>query len=242
MMRITQRIADRNRDCYGKDPVTIVCLGDSVTHGCFEVFLNRFGQVDTVCEGVSGYPMLLQKALLRLFPFSAVNVINAGISGDGTTGALKRFDRDVAPFRPDLVTVNLGLNDCCAQDPEASLANYMENLRTLFQKIDALGAEAMLVTPNMMCAYVDPALTDEPLRQVAETVATRQTGGVLTNFVDAAREIARQAGAAVADTYADWQAMERSGVDTTALLSNHINHPTRDMHPLFVHRILEQLL
>ena len=51
-----------------------------------------------------------------------------------------------------------------------------------------------------------------------------------------------QSGAAVADAYADWQAMERSGVDTTALLANHINHPARDMHPLFVHRILEQLL
>ena len=36
--------------------------------------------------------------------------------------------------------------------------------------------------------------------------------------------------------------MERSGVDTTALLANHINHPARDMHALFVHRILEQLL
>ena len=73
-------------------------------------------------------------------------------------------------------------------------------------------------------------------------VAGRQTGGVLTSFVDAAREIARESGAAVADTYADWQAMERSGVDTTALLANHINHPARDMHALFVHRILEQLL
>ena len=138
--------------------------------------------------------------------------------------------------------MNLGLNDCCAADPEASLANYMNNLRSIFRKIDELGAESMLVTPNMMCAYVDPALEAEPLKKVAEMVAGRQTGGVLTNFVDAAREIARESGAAVADAYADWQAMERSGVDTTALLANHINHPARDMHPLFVHRILEQLL
>ena len=171
MMRITQRIAERNKDYYGKKPVTIVCLGDSVTHGCFDVFVNRFGQVDTVCDTPAGYPMLLQKALLRLFPFSAVNVINASISGDSTTGALKRFDRDVAPFHPDLVTVNLGLNDCCAADPEASLANYMNNLRAIFRKIDELGAESMLVTPNMMCAYVDPSLEAEPLKKVAEMVA-----------------------------------------------------------------------
>ena len=203
MMRITQRIAERNKDYYDKKPVTIVCLGDSVTHGCFDVFVNRFGQVDTVCDTPAGYPMLLQKALLRLFPFSAVNVINAGISGDSTTGALKRFDRDVAPFHPDLVTVNLGLNDCCAADPEAALANYMSNLRAIFRKIDELGAESMLVTPNMMCAYVDPSLEAEPLKKVAEMVAGRQTGGVLTNFVDAAREIARESGAAVADMLDD---------------------------------------
>ena len=44
MMRITQRIAERNRDYYDKKPVTIVCLGDSVTHGCFDVFVNRSGR------------------------------------------------------------------------------------------------------------------------------------------------------------------------------------------------------
>ena len=77
----------------------------------------------------------------------------------------------------------------------------------------------------------------EALKQLAE-----KYGIPVPERAKSAREIAREYGAAVADTYADWQAMERSGVDTTALLANHINHPARDMHALFVHRILEQLL
>ena len=63
MMRITQRIAERNKDYYGKKPVTIVCLGDSVTHGCFEVFINRFGGIDTVYKPEQGYTARLQRRL-----------------------------------------------------------------------------------------------------------------------------------------------------------------------------------
>ena len=185
---------------------------------------------------------MLQDELLGLYPASAVSVINSGISGDSTTGALKRFDRDVAVYNPDLVTVNLGLNDSMAADAEASLETYRANMSEIFRRIKALGAEAMLVTPNMMCSYVDPSLPEGLLRNIAAEAAKRQTGGVLTAFVDSAREIAREAGIPIADAYAHWQALEHAGVDTTALLSNHINHPTRKMHDVFARKIIEQLL
>lgn len=39
-MRILERIAERNEDPGGQPPVLIAFLGDSVTHGCFELRLN----------------------------------------------------------------------------------------------------------------------------------------------------------------------------------------------------------
>lgn len=242
MMKVTNLIAARSADAFANRPARIVCLGDSVTHGCFEVYMNRHGNIDTVYRSDAGYVRMLQDYLFRLFPASAVTVINSGISGDGTVGALKRFDRDVAAFSPDLVTVNLGLNDCMGADIDASLTAYRANMAEIFARIHALGAEAMLVTPNMMCSYVDPALPDGILKDIAAEAARRQEGGVLTAFVDAARETAREKGIPVADAYADWQAMARAGVDTTALLANRINHPDSDMHRLFLNRIIEQLL
>ena len=243
MMKVTSLIAARNADAFGNRPARIVCLGDSVTHGCFEIFMNRNNNVDTVYDTPSGYVRRLNDKLLTLYPRSGLSIINSGISGDSTTGALKRFDRDVAVYQPDLVTVNLGLNDCGGSpDPEAGLAQYRANMTELFARIRAIGAEAMLVTPNMMCSYVDPSLKDDILRKIAEVCADRQTSGTLTAYVDAAREIARESGIPIADAYADWQALDRAGVDTTALLANRINHPAREMHEIFANRIVEQLL
>lgn len=241
-MKVTQLISARNTDANGNRSPRIVCLGDSVTHGCFEVYIDKNGRVETVYDTPSGYVRKLNDKLLALYPASAVSIINSGISGDSSTGALNRFDRDVAVYQPDLVTVCLGLNDSMTPDTEAGLARYRANMTAIFARIRELGAEAILVTPNMMCSYVDPALKEEPLRNIAGAVVKCQTGGVLTAYVDAAREVAREAGVPIADAYAEWQAMERAGIDTTALLSNHINHPTREMHDIFVKKILEQLL
>ena len=240
-MRIAKILSSRNENAFGNPPARIVCLGDSVTHGCFEVYINRFGKVDTVYDSTKSYVRLLQDQLLCLYPASAVSVINSGISGDGTTGALERFARDVAPYSPDLVTVNLGLNDCMAEDTETALRRYKSNMKELFYRIRSLGAEAILVTPNMMCTYVDPVLPEGVLRDIAAEAARRQNDGTLDRFVNAARQIAEENLVSVADTYAVWQAYAKAGVDTTALLANRINHPAAALHDLFVQKILANI-
>jgi len=69
---------------------TLVCFGDSLTEGAI---------------GVSYVELLRQ----RLPP--AVRVINAGINGDTTINLLRRVERDVVPYRPDLIVLLVGLND-----------------------------------------------------------------------------------------------------------------------------------
>lgn len=46
-----------------------------------------------------------------LYPEVPVNIVNAGISGDCAEGGLKRLERDVLSYNPDLIVVCYGLNE-----------------------------------------------------------------------------------------------------------------------------------
>jgi len=99
----------------------------------------------------------------------------------------------------------------------------------------------MLVTPNMMCEYVDNSLSDKFLREIAAKAAERQTGGIPTRFVDCAKEIAGEKDIAIADAYSVWMAYKYGGVDTTAMLANGINHPKPEFHEIFARKIMDAL-
>lgn len=240
-MRITDKLADRNANPFGAEPATIVCLGDSVTHGCFDSRLDRHGRVDTEYIASLSYARRLENQLYKLYPVAAANVINSGIGGDSATGALKRFDRDVARYSPDVVVVNFALNDCMDHSAEA-LQRYIASMKTLFDRIAGIGAEGILLTPNMMCTYVDSSLKEDILRNIATSAAEHQNGGAVDRFVDAARETAQSMGVPIADAYASWQKYMQNGVDTTQLLANHINHPLPDMHDVFANRVIDVIM
>jgi acyl-CoA thioesterase-1 len=240
-MRITEKISERNVDPFGAAPATIVCLGDSVTHGCFDSRLDQHGRVDTEYIASLSYVRKLQNQLYQLYPVAATNVINAGIGGDNATNALKRFDRDVARYTPDAVVINFALNDCMDSAADA-LDRYVASMKALFQKTAEIGAECILLTPNMLCKYVDSSLTEEVLRGIAAAAAERQNAGLPDRFVDSAREAACLMGVPIADAYASWQSYTQHGVDTTQLLANHINHPLPDMHDVFANRIMDVMM
>jgi lysophospholipase L1-like esterase len=122
----------------GKEPITVVCLGDSVTGVYYHT------------GGLRAYPEMLQIALGRLYPQSPPTVVNAGISGNTTQNGLDRLDRDVLGRKPQLVTISFGLNDMVRIAPEKFRANLVE----LVRRCRAGGSEVLLCTPN---AVVDTA-------------------------------------------------------------------------------------
>ena len=240
MMKTLEKIAARNKDAWNQPVVSVACLGDSVTHGCFEVFMNRFGQIDTRYRPDRGYAAQLRRRLDALYPAAAVSVLNAGVSGGNAGHGLARLERDVLSHRPDLVIVNFALNDSCGGLEK--LEDYRRAMAAIFDGVLASGAECMLLTPNRMCAYVAPSVKDAALVRAAEDCSKVQNSGVLDAYVDAARALARERKIPVADAYAEWNRLEAAGVDTTALLANDINHPTEDMHGVFVEKIMDALL
>lgn len=117
---------------FGEKPVTIVCLGDSVTG----VYYHTGGK--------RAYPEMLEIAIKQAIPKANVTVINAGISGHTTQNGLERLERDVLSKKPDLVTVSFGLNDM-TRIPEDL---FRKNLETIVARCREIKADVVLCTPN----------------------------------------------------------------------------------------------
>lgn len=242
-MKLLKQISDRSNNPFAAPPVTIACMGDSVTHGCFEVFTDARGNLTTRYAPRESYVQGLQDFFNDVFPIAAINVVNCGISGDSARSGLKRFERDVACYHPNLVIVNYGLNDCMSPEAgEKGATAYGVDMRNLFDKIAATGAEAMLLTPNMMGTYIDPSIDEPGVLELATLAVQRQVDGTFARYVDRARAMAIEMGIPIADTYAVWHSLAQNGADTTRLLSNRINHPNPMMHSIFVNKIIEMLL
>lgn len=241
-MKIMERLAARARDAGANRPVLIACLGDSVTHGCFELEAISAQLIAPTCRPWEGFPMKLQRKLTELYPLAAPTVLNAGVGGDNVAQMAARLERDVLSFRPDLVILEAGLNDCGGSGSMEDVPGFGERIGAVMDRILASGAELILLTPNAMCARLhEQAPDDENWRKFYLGVVERQTGGVMTAFVDEARHQAERRSVPVADAYARWERMRSQGVDTTALLANRVNHPRPELHDLFVEEILRTM-
>lgn len=240
-MKIMQKIAAKASNLREVPIPTIAFLGDSVTQGCFEIYQKNDGSIETVFDPSCAYHAYLAQKLHTLCPSAPVNIINAGISGDSAPGGAQRLERDVLCHHPDLTVVSYGLNDSSLG--LSGVDRYTEALGDIFCRLKEAGSEVIFMTQNMMNTTISPFLPKEPVfRECAEGAAKTQNEGILKAYYEAAKETALRCGARVCDVYALWEQMASYGIDTTALLSNHINHPTREMNHLFADSLLRVML
>lgn len=240
-MNILKKIEAKSKDLFGQPAVTLAFLGDSVTQGCFEVFCTADNEIDTIFDSHNAYHAKLHQKLSSAYPNVPFHIINAGISGGTAANGATRLERDVLRHSPDLCVICFGLNDSCNADPEA-LTCYRNSLDSIFTRLQQAGVEVIFMTPNMMCNKVYPHFEDPLIKQVATSVQKVQTDGRLEEFLNAAKEVAQSHNIPVCDCYLQWKALEAEGVETDTLLSNHINHPTREMHQLFADSLFQIIL
>ncbi len=235
-MKIIEKISAKNNDIYNANPVTIAFLGDSVTQGCFEVYFQLNGQIQTIFDADNAFSTNVKKILNHLYPLAQINVINSGLSGDNACNGNKRFQRDIATYSPDLVVVCFGLNDCSRG--QEGLADYANALREIFQKTKNIGAECICLTPNMMNDRVSPHISDERIVEMAKSFKN----DILDEYVATMKKVATEQNVVICDVHQWWKTMQASGVDITELLSNKLNHPTREMNWLTATKIVETML
>ena len=225
-MRVREKIKMDRLGLEKNGPVTIVAFGDSVTHGAFAP-----GEIDYD----SVYHRRLARKLSAIRNYVPINVINAGIGGITAKGSLQRMESQVFSHSPDLVIVAFGLNDV-----NGPLEDYIASLKTVFSACIDRDIECIFLTPNMLNTYVAEDTAEQHIAYAAKT-AEYQNGGRMDKYMDAARMLARDMGVRIADCYAKWKELSKTE-DTTMLLINRINHPTREMHELFADTLLEIIM
>lgn len=114
-----------------KDGDTVVFYGDSIT-------AQRF------------YTRYVEDFVLTRYPGLHVRFVNAAVPGDTATGGYaglmaERVQRDVAPFRPTMITVMLGMNDGGWGQPTPQIdADFQKNYRTLLDALHKAAPDAAL--------------------------------------------------------------------------------------------------
>jgi acyl-CoA thioesterase-1 len=117
-------------------PRVIVALGDSLTAG--------YGVAPD-----ETYPARLQERLTRDgYPY---RVVNAGVSGDTTAGALRRVDWTLRA-RPEIVIVALGANDGLRGQ---SVKALRDNLTAIVKRLEAGGARVLIAGMRLPPNYGD---------------------------------------------------------------------------------------
>ena len=142
---------------------TLVCLGDSIT------------AKEKDSDGILKLTPRLQQNL------SNWNIINSGIGGENTRGALNRLRTDVLNYRPDLVTVLLGTADA-SENKGISIREYEDNLTSIIEQI----------TPQKTLLITSPPIDEARLaaRKKAFPQANFVTMETLEKYVQVATQVA----------------------------------------------------
>ncbi len=136
--------------------VTLVYMGDSVTVG---------QHIDPDVRWTS----LLDRRLGEEFG-EAVASHNKGMSGETTRMGLERFPRDVQAFRPEVMTLQFGLNDCnCWQTdeghPRVSAPAFVANLHEMIARARLFGSDAVILSTNHCTLRRAPMASGESLEE-----------------------------------------------------------------------------
>ena len=161
--------------------VTIVFMGDSITAGQY---------VDPELRWTS----LVGNALVVDYLSTPVNfhILNRGVSGETTRQGLERFPADLQQYRPDIVTLQFGLNDCnCwvsdAGLPRVSEPAYRANLIEMIERARRFGAARIILSTN------HPTLRHKVLLS-GDSLETRRR-----RYNDQVREVAALTGVELCD-------------------------------------------
>jgi len=153
----------------------IVIVGDSITEA---------GKYP------GGYVWLLQRYLRDLYPDRKIAIVNAGISGNKATDMQARFQKDAIDQKPDLVMINVGVNDVWHAFfdfqnlqfyPQGNLptgvpqAEYREKIIQMVLAAKAAGIRVVLLSPT-------------PIGEILDGPENRR----LQEYIAAMREIALQ--------------------------------------------------
>lgn len=209
----------------GMPQITIVFMGDSITEGQYVHHSLRWTELVTAHLRRK---FLADRNDLHVF-------FNRGVSGETTRQALERFPRDVQNVRPDIMTLQFGLNDCNCWDsdmglPRVSELAYRANLTEMIHRARHFGAR------HIICSTNHPTLRHKTLA-CGESLEIRRE-----RYNDIVREVAASTGVTLCDID---EAFKRraagEGLPALLLPEPDVLHLSPAGHRLYSEIILEHL-
>ncbi len=188
-------------------PINWVFAGDSITHGAF----HTFGQRD--------YTEHFTERLRYEIGRRLDCVIKTGISGWKITEIQKHLQRVVLDFKPQVVSINIGMNDAKLGTSAENVKRFEVEYRDVLDKINAaLGKPALILhTPQPIYEDGTPRIQTLPL---------------LTPIV---RTLAAEYGAVLVDHDKEWRK------NTIHYWLNDALHPNYHGHRKMAHTLLKEL-
>ncbi len=190
----------------GNRTLTVACHGHSVPAGYFKT-----PEVRTF----DSYPHLLHVRLKQQFPCAVFNVLVTAVGGENSATGAARFQRDVLSLRPDLVTIDYGLND-----RRIGLDKACEAWEEMIESALGESIKTILLTPtlDLDSPFASP---EDPLYQHAAQI----------------RALAAKYRVGLVDSLAAFSNAILDGCAPGSLMSQP-NHPNRAGHELVVVELL----
>jgi acyl-CoA thioesterase I len=203
---LNDTVAVLKKEWPGNRTVNIVSHGHSVPAGYF---------VTPAVDTFNAYPHLLHRGLKQAFPYAVINVIVTAIGGEQSESGAQRFDRDVLGHRPDVVTIDYGLND-----RGIGLERAKKAWVAMIEKAKMAGVKVILMTPtaDLSSNLDDP---NDPLNQHAAQI----------------RALAAQYHVGLVDSLMLFKRYVASGGRLQDIMSQ-VNHPNRKGHDLVAEALL----
>ena len=191
--------------------VTCVCHGHSVPAGYFATpYVDSF----------SAYPHQLHRMLKERFPYAVLNVIVTAIGGEDSEAGSKRFRRDVLSHRPDVITIDYGLND-----RRIGLEKAKESWKRMIHEALEQSSKVILVTPSWDTSFFSKNDDWNQLEQMAEQIT----------------RLAEEFHVGLADSFSAFRRNVVRDADLVKYLS-HGNHPSKAGHQLIAEEIASYFL
>ncbi|SFR53689.1 Lysophospholipase L1 [Microbacterium azadirachtae] len=181
-------------------PLTWVLTGDSITHGTVHT------------QGARTYAEHLHEIIRGELGRVHDAVLDTAISGWRITQILDDFDRRVATWRPQVVTLMIGTNDCVedGDSPAVQPAEFAASLTDFVHRVRALDAIPVLLT------------------QPAVDVPNAPERSRIAQFAQAVRDVAAAEQTVLVDIFARFADLGNGGVPWG--LMNDPFHPNATGH------------
>ena len=193
---------------HNSEKLIWVFCGDSITQGNLHTAGKR-SYVELFAERVR-YELKRKEDI----------IINSGVAGSITDDLLAGLEHRVLQFRPEIVSLMIGMNDAAKMSPQRFEHNLIEILRQIKNQTKA---EAIIQT----CCAVDPADCPERRRY--------------PDLMETCRRVAEDMEVALIDHHAAWEVVRKT--DEAAFRSWMSNrfHPNALGHWVLADRMLHAL-